>query len=73
MTLVLNDELRNELKKIREERKFVPKDWIEKKCTMFNEYLTKCGLKGVVINLSGGIDSSVTAGLCHYASKMPGI
>jgi len=72
MALSLNSELLEGLKKIRQQRNFDPKDWIEKKCTMLNEYFTKCGLKGVVINLSGGIDSSVTAGLCHYASKMPG-
>ena len=72
MTLVLNEELQTLLKEVRAKRNFNPEEWIEKKCTLFNEYMKKCGLKGCVVNVSGGIDSSVTAALIHHASKMPG-
>jgi len=72
MVLVFNEELKSLLASVRAKRNFNAKKWIEEKCTKFNEYLKKCGLRGIVINLSGGIDSSVTAALCKYASKMEG-
>ena len=72
MALALNEELKTLLKGVREKRNFDPEKWIEKKCTLFNEYMKKSGLKGCVVNISGGIDSSVTAALVHHASKMPG-
>ena len=59
------------LTKVRTQRNFDPAKWIEQKCQMFNEYLSKSGLHGAVINMSGGIDSSVTAALCIHASQMP--
>ena len=55
---------------VRAKRNFNPTKWIEDKCKMFNEYLQKAGLHGAVINMSGGIDSSVTAALCIHASQM---
>ena len=32
-------------------------------------YLTNCGLKTMVLGLSGGIDSTVTAAICHEVVK----
>ncbi|EDR29421.1 NH(3)-dependent NAD(+) synthetase, putative [Entamoeba dispar SAW760] len=63
--------LKVQLDKIRAKRAFNPAEWIEKKCTMLNNYFKECGLKGIVLNCSGGIDSSVTAALCVHAQKMP--
>jgi NAD+ synthase (glutamine-hydrolysing) len=68
----MNPELQSALEDIRKARSFNPKDWIEKKCVMFNEYMSKCGLKACVVNVSGGIDSAVTLGLAVRASKMNG-
>ena len=53
-------------------RKFVPKEWIEEKCTMLNDYIRKAGLKACAISVSGGVDSAVMYGLCMNASKQPG-
>ncbi|KAL7722717.1 NH(3)-dependent NAD(+) synthetase [Entamoeba marina] len=64
--------LKQQLDIIRAKRNFVASEWIEKKCTMLNDYFKQCGLKGIVINCSGGIDSSVTVALCSHAQKMPG-
>ena len=36
-------------------------------CSFINDTVTKSGAKGVVVGLSGGIDSSVTATLCAKA------
>ena len=63
--------LKAQLTKIRTKRNFNAEEWIEKKCTMLNDYFRKCGLKGIVLNCSGGIDSSVTVALCRHAQQMP--
>jgi NAD+ synthase (glutamine-hydrolysing) len=70
--MAMNPELVSVLNDIRKERAFDPKDWIEKKCALFNEYMTKNGLKACVVNVSGGIDSAVTLGLAVHSSKMAG-
>ena len=38
-----------------------------------SEYLTKYGLKAMVLGISGGIDSTVTAAICKEVSKRTGI
>ncbi|KAH7821635.1 putative NAD+ synthase [Monocercomonoides exilis] len=68
----LHEDLKKALQIIREKRNFKPEEWIEAKCKMFNEYMKKAGLKGCVINMSGGVDSSCTAALCIHAMKMEG-
>eukprot|EP01006_Ploeotia_vitrea_P024376 TRINITY_DN57167_c0_g1_i1.p1 TRINITY_DN57167_c0_g1~~TRINITY_DN57167_c0_g1_i1.p1 ORF type:complete len:302 (+),score=68.37 TRINITY_DN57167_c0_g1_i1:51-956(+) len=68
----LHAELQAALEDIRSKRAFNAADWIEKKCKMFNEWMKNAGLKGCVVNVSGGIDSAVTLGLCMKASKMEG-
>lgn len=50
-------------------RAFNPEQWINKKCTLLNEYMSKCGLKACVISISGGVDSAVTLALCAKAAQ----
>jgi len=59
----LHADLQAMLDKIRTARDFKAEEWIENKVKLFNDYMTKCNLKGCVINLSGGVDSAVTLGL----------
>lgn len=68
----LHAELQKVLNDIRRSRAFNPSSWIDQKCKMFNDYMTKCGLKGCVVSLSGGVDSAVTLGLMKRASEMRG-
>ena len=35
------------------------------------QYLTKNGLKTMVLGLSGGLDSTVTAAICHEVTDDP--
>jgi len=39
---------------------------------MFNDYMTKCGLKACLVSLSGGVDSAVTLALMKHSSQVPG-
>jgi len=66
---VLHPDLLEKLKLFREKRAFDAKEWIAKKCTMFNEYMGKNGLKACVVNVSGGVDSAVTLGLMVKAAE----
>jgi NAD+ synthase (glutamine-hydrolysing) len=68
----LNDELNRELAWVRKRRGFNAKEWIDKKTDLFNEYMTRSGLKACVVNLSGGVDSACTLGLMLHASKKAG-
>jgi 3'-phosphoadenosine 5'-phosphosulfate sulfotransferase (PAPS reductase)/FAD synthetase len=64
-------DLEEALKIIRARRNFNADSWINAKVKLLNEYLTKNNLSGIVVNLSGGIDSSVTIALCQKASSLP--
>jgi len=66
---LLHDDLKKLLEKDRTRRAFDAKAWIDRKTDIFNEYLRKAGLKGCVVSVSGGVDSAVTLGLMHTASK----
>lgn len=68
----LHDELQKLLEEVRKKRGFVPEQWIEAKCKMLNDYMLKAHIAGIVINMSGGIDSSTTAALCLHAMKLEG-
>jgi len=68
----MNQDLQDLLHKIREKRNFVPSEWIEKKCAMMNDYMSKAGLSACVLSLSGGVDSSCTLALLLHAQKQPG-
>ncbi|KAJ4462665.1 putative NAD+ synthase [Paratrimastix pyriformis] len=68
----LHTELQAALAAVRAKRAFNENQWIEAKCRMLNDYMTRCGLKACVINMSGGVDSSITAALCKHAMEMSG-
>lgn len=66
----LHAELEKELQVVRKERNFQAKKWVDDKCTMFNDYLRKSGLKACLVSVSGGIDSSVTIAMMKHAQQM---
>ena len=66
---LLNDQLINELEKIRKNRKFNAKEYIEQKSNLLNQYMNKYGLKACVIAISGGIDSAIVLGIIKNASE----
>ena len=68
----MHKELLELLQQIRKIRGFDPEKWVEEKVKMVNEYFKKSGMKSVVINMSGGVDSSVTFALLSRAMKQPG-
>jgi len=70
--LTLHDELKEKLAEYRKKRNFNPKKWIKEKCTKFNEYMKKSGLKAALVSVSGGVDSAVTLGLIKHAKDMKG-
>jgi nicotinamide-nucleotide amidase len=48
--------------------------WINKSVADLKNYIQECHLKSVVLGLSGGIDSTVSAVICHLATKdMPSV
>ena len=65
----LHRDLQKILNTIRKERNFNASQWIDTKCNLFNNYMKRNGLKGCIINLSGGVDSAVTLGLMKYAQQ----
>lgn len=68
----LHPQLLAALKQYREQRSFNPAEWVEMKCQKLNAYMTKCGLKGCVTSVSGGVDSAVVIALCARAMQMNG-
>ena len=58
-----------ELQRVRARRNFNADTWIQNKAKALNEYMAKCGLHGIVISVSGGIDSTVTAAMASFASQ----
>ncbi|MBI2464662.1 NAD(+) synthase [Candidatus Shapirobacteria bacterium] len=59
------------LEKFRVDRGFDTTSYLQKKSALLNEYFRKSGLSGVVIGISGGVDSAVALGIIHYASTQP--
>jgi NAD+ synthetase len=51
-------------------RAFNAHTYTEAKSKLLNEYLRRTGIKGVVIGVSGGIDSAVTLGIVSSASML---
>lgn len=71
-TYSICDELKNLLTSMRENQSFNPRDYIQKKANLLNDYFRSAKLDSVVIGVSGGIDSAVALGLAVEASKVPG-
>lgn len=65
-------QLASKLQEIKAARKLDPDAWIDQKTDILNKYLTNSGLKAVVVNVSGGIDSALTILLAVKASQKPG-
>ncbi|KAK8802670.1 hypothetical protein WA171_006346 [Blastocystis sp. BT1] len=63
--------LQHALDVYRKERNFNAAKWINDKCTLFNDYMKRCGLKAAVVSVSGGIDSAVTLGLMKRSMDLP--
>lgn len=57
------------MNKYREYRNFIPSKYINAKSWLINEYMKKSNINSCIIGVSGGIDSSITLALIHYASK----
>src|SRR5437868_7650590 len=60
------------LENYRTNRNFNPNKYIDAKSKLLNEYMTRTGLSGVVIGVSGGIDSAITLGIIAYAANCTG-
>lgn len=65
----ISKQLKSILDKIRKERNFNAKEYIEQKSNLLNKYMNKYGLKACVIAISGGIDSAVVLGIIKKASE----
>lgn len=66
----MDKELLEVLCKIRDERNFNAKDYIDSKANLLNTYMNKFNLKACVVAISGGIDSAIVLGIVNYASKI---
>lgn len=64
---LLDEQLINVLKDIRENRNFNAKEYIEQKSNLLNQYMNKYGLKACVVAISGGIDSAIVLGIIKKA------
>lgn len=62
----LTCELQNELDWYRVYRKFDPRTYLEAKAEVINKYFWDHNIKGVVVGVSGGIDSAVVLALFKY-------
>lgn len=58
---------RNYLEKYRLERNFIPDNFVNYKVSKLNDYMILHQLSGVVLSVSGGVDSAVTLGLLKRA------
>jgi len=67
----LHPELQAKLEHFRSVRNFQPEAWINLKIQKFVEYLSKSGLKGAVVSVSGGVDSAVIFGLLKRTLDLP--
>ena len=70
--MMMKAQLEAKLAEVREKRNFNPEKWVNEKCELLNKYMKRAGLKGIVINVSGGIDSAVSILLAQHAQKMEG-
>lgn len=66
----MNRELVAILDGMRDRRGFDPRECLARKVELINSYCRVNKLSGVVVGVSGGIDSAVVLGLVHLASQM---
>lgn len=67
-SMIMNDELKKILEEIRKNKNFNAKQYINKKTSLLNKYMSN-GLDACVVAVSGGIDSSIVLALAVEASK----
>lgn len=65
----MQPQLQAKLEQIRAKLNFNPEEWVRNKCNLLNDYMRRSGLKGIVVNISGGIDSAVTVLLAKHAKE----
>ena len=65
----MTNQLHELIDKMRLDKNFNAKDYVEKKAKIINEYMSKFNLKSCVVAVSGGIDSAVVLGIINYAFK----
>jgi NAD+ synthase (glutamine-hydrolysing) len=68
----MHPELQKHLQNYRTSCGFNVEEWTQNKATLLNNYMTLHKLSACVVGCSGGIDSSVTFGLCKFAQNMEG-
>ena len=66
----MTETLHKVLDDIRKKRNFNASDYVFKKASVINEYMSKFNLKSCVVAVSGGIDSAIVLGIVNYAAKM---
>ena len=62
---------RDFLNEYRKQCLFDPAEWVRLKCILFDKYLETHGISGVVVSVSGGIDSAVTLLLMKKTMELP--
>jgi NAD+ synthase (glutamine-hydrolysing) len=72
VNLEMCEELNATLGVLRRKRGFSAGWYIETKAVLINEYFETYGLRSAVVALSGGIDSTLVAGLMAKAAAQPG-
>jgi NAD+ synthase (glutamine-hydrolysing) len=65
-------QLTAKLSAVRAGRNFIPAAWVDAKVKLLNDFLARSGLSGIVVNVSGGVDSAVSIALAKRASLVPG-
>ncbi|MBR5370303.1 MAG: NAD(+) synthase [Bacilli bacterium] len=65
----MTNKLHEVIDKIRLEKNFNAKKYVEEKAKVINEYMSKFNLKSCVVAISGGIDSAVVLGIINKAYK----
>jgi len=65
----MTNQLHEIIDKMRLDKNFNAKDYVEKKARVINEYMSKFNLKSCVVAVSGGIDSAVVLGIINYAFR----
>lgn len=68
-SIILTQDLQDELDWYRTYRSFDPASYLKIKSYVINQYFKKFSIKAVVVGISGGIDSAVVIGILDYIIK----